>query len=185
MEKQKGFTLVELIVVMSIISLLSSIVLVNLNGYMVKTRDAKRKEDIHQLIIAFNFAAGATGSFPYVGGTVCIGLPSATECEIGATDGTWHIMGSDSLQTQLKAAMPSPSLDPLKNRIWNAYLYTDSGVAIGCNTSVAGDYILWNPDSESASGGPADCQGVGVMACCSPGGPCNSAYGYFCAVKIN
>jgi prepilin-type N-terminal cleavage/methylation domain-containing protein len=46
---KKGFTLVELVVVMSIISLLSSIVLVNMNGYMAKARDAVVRAELDEL----------------------------------------------------------------------------------------------------------------------------------------
>jgi len=61
---QKGFTLVELIVVMSIISLLSSIVLVNLNGYMARARDARKMSDIEQINKALYMYYAQTGSMP-------------------------------------------------------------------------------------------------------------------------
>jgi prepilin-type N-terminal cleavage/methylation domain-containing protein len=48
LKNKKGFTLVELIVVMSIISLLSSVVLANVNGYIIKARDVRRKVDLAQ-----------------------------------------------------------------------------------------------------------------------------------------
>jgi prepilin-type N-terminal cleavage/methylation domain-containing protein len=50
-KNNKGFTLVELIVVMSIISLLSSIVLVNLNGYFTRAKDAAIKQEASQLAL--------------------------------------------------------------------------------------------------------------------------------------
>jgi type II secretion system protein G len=46
---ERGFTIIELIVVIAIISLLASIVLTNVNGYMAKARDAKRMSDIDQI----------------------------------------------------------------------------------------------------------------------------------------
>jgi len=46
MKKKRGFTLVELMVVMSIISLLSSIVLVSINSTKAKARDAARVSDM-------------------------------------------------------------------------------------------------------------------------------------------
>jgi prepilin-type N-terminal cleavage/methylation domain-containing protein len=64
MTYKKGFTLVELIVVMSIISLLSSIVLANVNGFMAKARDAARIEAIAQIQRALLIYYANHGSYP-------------------------------------------------------------------------------------------------------------------------
>jgi prepilin-type N-terminal cleavage/methylation domain-containing protein len=45
----RGFTLIELLVVIAIIGLLSSIVLASLNSARVKSRDARRLEDLKQM----------------------------------------------------------------------------------------------------------------------------------------
>jgi prepilin-type N-terminal cleavage/methylation domain-containing protein len=50
--KKKGFTLVELLVVIAVISLLSSIILASLNTARKKSRDARRIADIKQLQLA-------------------------------------------------------------------------------------------------------------------------------------
>ena len=46
---KKGFTLIELMVVISVIGLLSSIVLVSMQGARKKARDSVRKQDIDQI----------------------------------------------------------------------------------------------------------------------------------------
>lgn len=48
-QRNKAFTLMELLVVMAIIGILSSVVLTNLNGSRAKARDSKRIADIQQL----------------------------------------------------------------------------------------------------------------------------------------
>jgi prepilin-type N-terminal cleavage/methylation domain-containing protein len=48
----KSFTLIELLVVVALIALLASIVVVSLNDVRAKARDARRKQDIVQIMKA-------------------------------------------------------------------------------------------------------------------------------------
>ena len=50
MNKQKGFTLIELIVVIAIIAILAAIVLVNVTAYINKSKDASIKANIDTII---------------------------------------------------------------------------------------------------------------------------------------
>jgi prepilin-type N-terminal cleavage/methylation domain-containing protein len=47
--KQKAFTLVELLIVIAIIGIISSVVLISLSGARFKARDSKRKAEISQI----------------------------------------------------------------------------------------------------------------------------------------
>ncbi|MFA6365326.1 MAG: type II secretion system protein [Candidatus Paceibacterota bacterium] len=47
---QKGFTLIEMLVVVAIVGLLSSIVVVGLGGARSKARDAKRLSEVQQIL---------------------------------------------------------------------------------------------------------------------------------------
>ncbi len=61
---QKGFTLVELLVVISIIGLLSSIVLTSVNSARAKARDARRIADFKQIQTALEFFYDSQGKYP-------------------------------------------------------------------------------------------------------------------------
>jgi prepilin-type N-terminal cleavage/methylation domain-containing protein len=56
MKMKKAFTLMELLVVISIIGMLSSIVLVSMGGARARARDAKRQSDLRQIVSAMELA---------------------------------------------------------------------------------------------------------------------------------
>ncbi len=60
----KGFTLVELLVVISIISLLSSIVLTSVNSARAKARDARKMADFRAISTALQLFFDKTGGMP-------------------------------------------------------------------------------------------------------------------------
>ena len=90
MKKQKGFTIIELIVVIAIIAVLAAIVLVNVTLYIAKSRDAAIKGNM--ATIATNAAVYFDGQSPttYVGfitnGTYL--TPAAAITSAGGTVGT-------------------------------------------------------------------------------------------------
>jgi prepilin-type N-terminal cleavage/methylation domain-containing protein len=63
MIKRKGFTIIELIVVIAIIAVLAGIVLVNVQGYVSKSREASIKADMHQLETAATTYFSENGSY--------------------------------------------------------------------------------------------------------------------------
>lgn len=60
----QGFTIIELLVVISIISLLSSITLVSVNNARIKARDTKRLADLRQLQTALEIYFDTHSSYP-------------------------------------------------------------------------------------------------------------------------
>ena len=67
MKHSNGFTLVELLVVISIITLLASVVLTSLNSARAKARDAQRKENLHQMETALRIYFLDNNDFPHCG----------------------------------------------------------------------------------------------------------------------
>ena len=61
---KKGFTILELLVVIAIIGILSAVVLAALNSSRSKGRDAKRIEEVRQIINAVELSYNATGKYP-------------------------------------------------------------------------------------------------------------------------
>lgn len=62
--KDRGFTLVELLVVISIISLLASIVLTTVNSARAKARDARRLAEVRQIRLALDFYLDNNNTYP-------------------------------------------------------------------------------------------------------------------------
>ncbi|MDP3795334.1 MAG: prepilin-type N-terminal cleavage/methylation domain-containing protein [bacterium] len=64
MRKSKGFTLIELMVVVGIIGLLSSVILVAVTSGRSRARDGRRKADIKQLQAAVELYFNANNTYP-------------------------------------------------------------------------------------------------------------------------
>ena len=113
-----GFTLIELLLVISIISLVASIVLVSLNSARIKARNAKRVDDIKQLVTAFNIAlnSSATG-LPDTGGVyACVSL----SCYGGFSAYIDNAAVKNFISPYL-AAYPSDPTDPTRG--YGGFLY--------------------------------------------------------------
>lgn len=77
MKQRKGFTLVELLVVISIIGLLSTLAVVALNQARVRARDSKRLSDVKQIQTALEIYYADQGAYPI--GDLTIGVPGVSD----------------------------------------------------------------------------------------------------------
>ena len=84
---KKGFTLVELLVVISIIALLSSVVFASINNARAKARDANRTVAIRAIQTALEFYYDKYNAYPVM-----------TEDECGGTEG-YTIVNNNFMQS--------------------------------------------------------------------------------------
>jgi prepilin-type N-terminal cleavage/methylation domain-containing protein len=134
--QRRAFTLVELLVVISIIGLLSSIAVINLSSARSKARDGKRIADIKQLTTAMQLYYDTNGTYPNTGNTgtlplnctnganawYCLGVGSAGTCWNGAS-----INGCTALDNALSPYMAKIPKDPDQANVGytgDTYLYS-------------------------------------------------------------
>lgn len=116
--KQKGFSLIELLVVIVIILLLGTISVVALNDQRAKSRDSQRISDIRQIRTALEFYRSDEGEYPIVNEPLLLGPGGALKL-CAKTNG-----GLVSAETPCQADttyMANISGDPLAGR---KYYYT-------------------------------------------------------------
>lgn len=79
-QTQKGFTLVELLVVISIIGLLSTLAVVSLGSARSKARDARRVSDVKQIQTALELYFADQGVYPIENPTaITLGVSGTTD----------------------------------------------------------------------------------------------------------
>lgn len=67
-QRQSGFTIVELLIVIVIIGILATLVIVTFSGVQQKARDSERKTDINALAGQLEAAYANNGYYPGLGG---------------------------------------------------------------------------------------------------------------------
>jgi len=143
----KGFTLVELITVVAIIGILSSIVVVGLGSSRGQGRDNERRSDVKEIQLALRLYAFDNNIYPSTGGQPrCLGFSSAEDCWV-------NVPGDDVLNASLAPYISGIPADPVSSRVYNGYIYRSPGsywlpaANGGPVTGSAGSYsIAWQPD---------------------------------------
>jgi prepilin-type N-terminal cleavage/methylation domain-containing protein len=100
-QTNKGFTLVEMLVVISIISLLSSVVLSAVNGARTKAEIAQISQIIGEYRKALTFGYDKYGGYPYSGDSFitghCLGNHPSGTCRDGTVDSTINSVAGEFL----------------------------------------------------------------------------------------
>jgi len=140
LKNKKGFTIIELLIVIAIIGLLATISIVALNGARQKGRDAKRVGDIRQVQTALELYFNDQNSYPVVASSLVLGSGNAAKlCDTGfvaaATTCTRTYMG-------IVPANPTPN--------GSAYTYTSTGA--GTSTAYTVTFTLEDSTGSYSAG---------------------------------
>ncbi len=149
---RRAFTLVELLVVISIIGLLSTIAVVSLNSSRSKARDTKRLADIRQIMLAMQLYRETNGQYPDPGALGCGGGSTGWYCLGQATgDNCWRggIAGCTNLNAALQPYIAKIPDDP-ENAVGfygDAYVYLYSG----SDNGIVAPFLHWGLDQQTTT----------------------------------
>ena len=138
--KNKGFTIVELIVVIAIIAILATIIITSVNQFQAKARDAKRIADMSQVMKALEIYRSENSQYPDTDNDDC---------------GGWDVGNRDYLflNGRLPNIMPTPPRDPTATGNCSGYFYYryPAGYA-NCDASKGAFYVLAISNLETVNG---------------------------------
>lgn len=152
---RKGFTLIEILVVIAIIGILASVVLVAINSARSKARDAQRKQEVRQIYNAIAlYQADHGGALPDLGNSDCLNvntIPSTiTDCIADSGDSVYSPTNWDKLTEQLRPYINLPEQDPCptciaQNNAATAFAQTPIGVQRALTTRGGVGYVYETP----------------------------------------
>jgi prepilin-type N-terminal cleavage/methylation domain-containing protein len=126
-QERKGFTLIEILIVVAIIAILASVILVGLGPTQSLGRDARRVSDLHEVQNGLELYYNSQGSYPIADDTVWTNLGTALNAAVPSisaipndpSGGTHsYIYGTDAKGASyiLQATLENPSGGP-----WQGY----------------------------------------------------------------
>lgn len=147
-QRNRGFTLLELLIVIAIIGVLASVILASLNSARVNARDTRRATDLQQLQKAFELYANDNGgSFP--------SSPVNTQVinmNTGTSDITQYInpIPTDPTQTGVNGYRYAASVD---RQSYTLLVQLEKNSNNWCSLNYAPGYVSWNGDATDGGGG--------------------------------
>lgn len=136
-KKQAAFTLLELLITISIIALISSSVVVFTQGARTERRDAARISDMKRMVFALERYRNVYSSYPD-----CFSV-SNTVCDYGNASSSWFSCLNEALLPFLGEIPKDP------NNVFRGYCYIKESQSLDNRFSLS--YFLENED-ENATG---------------------------------
>lgn len=140
--KSKGFTIVELLIVIVVIGILAAIVIVAYNGIQQKGRDAQRHNDIKAITTALEMYYLDEGRYPVGSGA----NPSTTINSSWSTtaDSSWNNLRSKLVPKYISSLPSDPISTPGANAQSTGYNYAYFADISGyyCSSTPGQMYIL-------------------------------------------
>jgi len=132
--KGRGFTIVELLIVIVVIAILAAISIVAYNGIQQRARDSERVQEITTIQKALELYQIDNGGYPKCGATAVNTPPaltsgSATSC-------------LEELVPNYISAIPTDPTNSGANQYWYASGYTKTGTTSFVSSPVKNNYIL-------------------------------------------
>ena len=106
-QKQSGFTIVELLIVIVVIGILAAITIVAYNGVQQRARDAQRKQDVATITKALELYYTDNGRYPNSSGSTSINNSWST-----TADSSWT-----NLANQLASYVNTLPRDPISKQM--------------------------------------------------------------------
>jgi len=168
-KKEKGFTLLELLVVIGIIGLLASILVINLTSARRRARDTKRVADIRNIQTATEDYYGKNGKYPTIISDLVSGTqiamwpldplaPSGTSCSGNSDNCYWYAYYTPAGSLGPQSYHFGASLEDAGSMLLNQDRDCNSTTGSGCPFASAYTGGFSGVDS-------AGCGGVAVRYC--------------------
>lgn len=169
MRKKTGFTLVELLIVIAILGILTTIGLVAFSSAQIRGRDTQRKSDLKQLSTSLELYFSDHDEYPTSLNGRINGCPSTTQT--ACTWGTGEF--TDGSTTYFRALPKDPSngnvyyyriVDAGTNQKFQIFAHLENTQDMDCLPDVGGTVTCLSPELPAG----VDCGGVCNFAITSP-----------------